>query len=73
MTEQNISQELILKKINEMNYYFNKEIDQYELLSNKKKKVCTTLNYFVNFLNLVFAATVCISFSGFASLMSSTE
>ena len=73
MTEENISQELILKKINEMNYYFNKEIDQYELLSNKKKKVCTTLNYIVNFLNLVFAVTVCISFSGFASLMSSTE
>ena len=73
MTEENISQELLLKKINEMNHYFNKEIDQYELLSNKKKKVCTTLNYIVNFLNLVFAATVCISFSGFASLMSSTE
>ena len=72
MTEENISQELILKK-NEMNYYFNKEIDQYELLSNKKKKVCTTFNYIVNFLNLVFAVTVCISFSGFASLMSSTE
>ena len=73
MTEENISQELILKKINEMNYYFNKEIDQYELLSNKKKKVCTTLNYIVNFLNLVFAVTVCISFSGFASLRSSME
>ena len=36
------------------------------MLSNKNKKVCTTLNYF---LTLVFTATVCISISAFVSLV----
>ena len=45
MTKEDISQECILKKINEMNNYFIKEINQNELSSNKNKKVYTTLNY----------------------------
>ena len=40
-------------------------------MSNKDKKVCTTINYIEHFLTLtlVFAVTVCISFSTFTSLV----
>ena len=48
--------------------YFMKEIDLNELLSNQNKKVCTTLNYIEHFLTLVYAVTVCISISTFATL-----
>ena len=58
-----------MKKIKEINNYFIKEIDQNELLSNKNKKICTTLNYIEHFLTLVFAVTVCISISAFASFV----
>ena len=53
----------------EIRDYFIKEIDQNELLSNQSKKVCTTLNYNEHFLTLVFAVTICISISAFASLI----
>ena len=39
------------------------------MLSNKNKKVCTTLNYVEHFLTLIFAVTVCISISAFPSLI----
>ena len=39
------------------------------MLSNKNKKVCTTLNYIEHFLILVFAVTIYISSSAFASLI----
>ena len=39
------------------------------MLSNTERKVCTTLNYIDHFLVLVFAVTVCISISPFASLV----
>ena len=68
MTEKDISQEFGLKKIKEINNCFIIEIDQNELLSNKNKKVCATLNYIELFLTLVFAITVCISISVFAAL-----
>ena len=45
MAEKDISQEFRVKKIKQINNIFDKEIDQNELLSNKNKKVCTTLNY----------------------------
>ena len=38
-------------------------------MSNKDKKVYTTLNYCKHILILVFAVTVCISISAFASLV----
>ena len=38
-------------------------------MSNKNKKVCTTLNYVEHFLTLIFAVTVCISISAFPSLI----
>ena len=43
--EEDISQEYRLKIIKQINNYFIKEIDQNELLSNKYKKVYTTLKY----------------------------
>ena len=67
MTEEDISKEITLKRIKEKNNYFIKEIDQSELLSNKKKNICT--NYIKLFLTLVFAVTVYISISAFASLI----
>ena len=36
-------------------------------MSNKSKKIC--LNYIGNFVTLVFAVTVCVSVSAFASLV----
>ena len=42
MVEQNISQELRLKNIDEAGNYFLKEIEQNELMSKKHKKVCIT-------------------------------
>ena len=69
MTEAEISQELRLKEITEISNYFIKEINQNELLSNKDKKICTTLNYIEHFLTLFFAVTICISISAFASLI----
>ena len=45
MVEENISQELRFKKIEETRNYFLEEIEQNELMSRKRKKVCTTLNY----------------------------
>ena len=67
ITEEDISQEFRLKKIKEIDNYLIKEVDQNELLSNKSKKDCTTLNYIEHFLNLVSTVTVCIFISAFAS------
>ena len=58
-----------MKDIEEAKNYFIKEIDQNELVSNKHKKVCTTLNYIKHFLNLASAITGCVSISAFASLL----
>ena len=49
--------------------YFHEEIDQNELTSNENKKLCMTLNYIENFFTLVFASTICVSISAFASLV----
>ena len=58
-----------MRQIRGTNNYFIKELDPNEFLSNKSKMVCTTLNYIEHFLTLFFGVTVCISFSGFASLL----
>ena len=44
MSKENISQEFRLKSIDEKRKYFLEEIKQNELMSNKHKKFCTTLN-----------------------------
>ena len=50
MSEKNISQEFILKKIDETKNYFINEIIQNELMSKKYKKVYRDLNYIENLL-----------------------
>ena len=68
MGAEDIKQEFRLKNIEETRHYFIKEIDQNELMSNKHKKVCATLNHIEYFLMLASARTGCISISPFASL-----
>ena len=46
MVQENISQEFRLKNIGETRNYFLEEIGQNELMSNKQKKVCTSLNLY---------------------------
>ena len=64
MTEENVSQKLRLKNIVETRNYFIEEIKQNELMSKKRKKVCTALNYIEGFLILAS-----ISISAFSSLI----
>ena len=58
-----------MKKIKEVNNYFIKKIDQNELMSNKNKKVCMTLNYIEHSLTVDFVVTGCISICDFSSLV----
>ena len=60
MSEENISQELKLRNIDETRNYFPKKIAQNELMRKKHKKVCTTLNYIEHLLILASAVTGCI-------------
>ena len=68
MVEENKSQEFRLKNTDETRNYFLEEIKQYELMSKKHKKVCTSINYTEHFLILASAIIGCISNSAFASL-----
>ena len=45
MAEENISQEFRLKNIDETRNYLIEEINRHEFISEKHKKVSTTLNY----------------------------
>ena len=65
MVEEIISQEFTLKNIDETRNYFVEEIKQNELMCNKHKKVCATLNYIEHFLILGSVVTGCISISAF--------
>ena len=53
MSEENISQEFRLKKIDEARNYFIEEINQNELMSKKHRKVCRVLNYIEHLFILV--------------------
>ena len=53
MSEENISQEFRLKKIDEARNYFIEEINQNELMSKKHRKVCGVLNYIEHLFILV--------------------
>ena len=50
IVEENKSQEFRLKNIDETRSYFFKELEQNELMSRQRKKVCITLNYVKTFL-----------------------
>ena len=67
--KKDISQEFILKNIDETTNYFLEEIGQKELMSRKHRKVCSTRNYIEHFLILTSTVTGCISISVFASLL----
>ena len=69
MSKENISQEFRLKNIDETKNYLIEEIDQQGLMSNKRKEVCTMLNYIEHFLILASAVTGSISISAFPSLL----
>ena len=69
MAEENKSQELRFKKIDETRNYFLEEIQQNELMSRKHKKVCTILNHIEHFFILASAVIGCISMLNFASLL----
>ena len=60
--------ELRLKNIDETRNYLTEEINEKELMSKKIKKVCVTLNYSEDFLNLSSTFTACVSISAFAYL-----
>ena len=45
MPEENINQEFLLKKIDEIRNYFIEEVNQNKLMSKKHKKFCRVLNY----------------------------
>ena len=65
MVEENISQEFRLKNIDEARKYLAEEMNRNELISNKNKKVCTTLNNIEQFLILGSTITGCVSISTF--------
>ena len=69
MVEEDIIQKFRLKNIDKTRSYSLEEIKQYELISKKHKKVCTTLNYIEDFLILASTITGRISIAAFASLL----
>ena len=68
LVEEKIILEFRLKNIDETRNYFVEEIDQNELMNNKRKMVCKTIDYIEHFLILVSTVTGRISISTFDSL-----
>ena len=64
MAEGNISQEFKLKNVVEIKNHLIEEINENELMSEKHKKICATLNYIEHFLILAPVITGCVSISG---------
>ena len=69
MTEENISQEVRLKKRDETGNYFIEKLNQNNLSSKKQAKVFTAWNYIDHLLILVSLITGYISISSFAILV----
>ena len=67
--KKNTSQEFRLKNIEEIKNYLINKIDENDLMSKKRKKGFTILNYTENFFILVSVITGCVSISSFASLV----
>ena len=63
-----MKKEFRFKKIDETINYLTEEIKQNGLMSQKGKKVCTTINYIEHLLLLTSTVTGCVSISAFASL-----
>ena len=49
-----MSQEFRLKNVNETRNYFLEKVKQNDLMSRKRKMVCTTRNYIEHFLTFLF-------------------
>ena len=69
MAEENISQELRLKNIDEIRNYLIEEINRSELMSKSHKKFFTTLDYIEHFFIISSIITGCVSISTFATLV----
>ena len=69
MVEENISQEIGLKNIDETINNLIEEINRDELMSRKRRRICTTRNYIEHFLILASAITGYLSISPFPSLV----
>ena len=72
MAEENTSQEFRIKNIDETRNYLKLLIEEEnwnELMSEKHKKVCVTLNYIKHFLILSSTIPGCVSISAFPSLV----
>ena len=61
MLEENINHEFRWNKINEIRNYLIKEINQNELMSKNRQKVCTVLNYIHHSLVSNSTITGCVS------------
>ena len=55
MSQENINQELRIKKIDEIRNYLIKEINRNKLMSKKHKKICRVLNSFDHLLIVISA------------------
>ena len=64
-----ISQKFSLKNIDETRNCLIEEINRNELMSNKHKQICITLNYIEHFLILASTINECVSIPVFASLI----
>ena len=58
MSKENVSQEFILKNIDETRNYFYEKTEQSDLVSRKHKQVCITLIYIEHW--LIFASVISI-------------
>ena len=69
MAKENAGLAFRLKKIDETRNYLLEEIKHNELIRQKHKKGCATLNYIEHLLILALTVTGCVSVSTFASLV----
>ena len=69
MPEENINQEIRLKKIDEIRNYLIEEINQNELMNKKHKKRCRVLNYIDHLVIVICTITGCVSISAFGYLV----
>ena len=71
MTEENISQESMLKNVNEIINYFFEEINQNKLMSKKHKKIVEfwIKLFILELVILVSTVTGCVSISAVGSLV----
>ena len=69
MNEENTTQEFPLKNKDEERNHFIEEMNQNDLINEKHKIICTTLDYIEPWLILVSGITGCVSVSAFTSLV----